>query len=301
MSEAKKIFIRGLSRSGGTLIVTLLDAHPDVAMSYELYGNLLDPKGDDFVEPRKVYEWMESQGSRLKMEKVSKLDHRGLRTFISRIVRGGLDLNDFKTLLKQHIDANLGFDNPMDRLTFIESCALVKMDREGKHHWGMKCSNRIVEYLERWPDAYFVNVIRDGRDVLASQMKTGSFKKTPTELAEGWVSTHTKFRKMMGDSNINTYELFYERMVHEPESETKSLCEFLGLTFDASMLDFYKKDLTIFKANHLSMDRISSPIDASKIGRWKKDLSDQQIKEFEATAGTVMKEFGYTEEGYSAH
>ena len=39
---APPIFIRGLSRSGGTLMVTLLDAHPDIAMSYELYPQMLE-------------------------------------------------------------------------------------------------------------------------------------------------------------------------------------------------------------------------------------------------------------------
>ena len=40
-AEDAPVFVRGLSRSGGTLLVTLLDAHPEIAMSYELYPTLL--------------------------------------------------------------------------------------------------------------------------------------------------------------------------------------------------------------------------------------------------------------------
>ena len=62
------------------------------------------------------------------------------------------------------------------------------------------------------------------------------------------------------------------------------------------MLDFYKKDLTIYKARHLSMDRISKPIDTSKIGRWKNELNESHLQQFYSSARDVMITMGYMPE-----
>ena len=49
------IFVKGISRSGGTLLVTLLDAHPDIAMQYEMYPENLfqNRKNSEPVSVRK--------------------------------------------------------------------------------------------------------------------------------------------------------------------------------------------------------------------------------------------------------
>jgi len=56
MSENNPIFIRGYSRSGGTLMVTILDAHPEIAMSYELYPNLLAPENGELIDIDRLIE-----------------------------------------------------------------------------------------------------------------------------------------------------------------------------------------------------------------------------------------------------
>lgn len=42
--SVEPIFVRGISRSGGSLTATILDAHPDISMSYEIYPRLLGRK-----------------------------------------------------------------------------------------------------------------------------------------------------------------------------------------------------------------------------------------------------------------
>ena len=128
MIKPQPIFVRGMSRSGGTLVVTLLDAHPDVAMSYELYPNVL-----------------------------------------RRRVR------DVANLIDAHLDERDSFADVEGRLRFIERCAMEKMQREGKKRWGLKCNNNYRQYLSLWPNAQFLNLLRDGRGVVASQRTTGAF------------------------------------------------------------------------------------------------------------------------------
>jgi len=197
--------------------------------------------------------------------------------------------------LKEHRADGLDFSDIKGRMKFIEKCCVTKMRNEGKSRWGLKCSNQYDDYLNMWPGAYFLNIIRDGRDVLASQLTTGSFNKTPAEVARGWVRTHLGFRKLIERSNVNALEVYYEKLVTQPETEIRKICNFLNVPFDKSMLNFYEQELTIYakKTGHLSADRISKPIDSSKVGRWKKDLNKKQLEEFYSVAKDTMIGFGY--------
>jgi hypothetical protein len=277
--------------------VTILDAHPDIAMSYELYPNLLRPlteaklHTDDFLEIL--------SGSRRGKTLEQNPDCRPLRIFVNRCPRGGLERKDLATLVDKHLASGDNFEDVAGCLRFIERCAVKKMNNESKSQWGLKCSNNFQEYFKIWPRACFLNMIRDGRDVLASQLNTGSFNKSPSDVGRAWANTHKKFRALVEAPGVRAYEVYYERLVREPEDEVRRICEFLGVTFNDAMLSFYKRDLTIYKSpkGHLSIDRISEPVDTSKIGRWKKELSDEQLNEFYSGARDAMVRYGYLRAG----
>lgn len=309
--EGPPIFVRGVSRSGGTLLVTLLDANPDIAMSYEIYPTLLAGKRK---QTSTVFEKAEYQGpSTDQIETPVDLDHliatlqtgdtyrkvaqniedRDLKTFVVRCDRGGVPLEQLISLVKQHQKRSLDFSTLEGQMRFMEACCIAKMQRQGKKRWGLKCSSKFEDYLTLWPDAYFINIIRDGRDVLASQLNTGSFSSTPEEVGLAWSNTHQKFHQLAQRQDVNAYELLYEDLARNPELEVPKLCEFLNVPFDKGMLNFHQQDLTIYKANHLSMDRISKPIDTTKIGRWKKELTSEQLAGFYAEANETMTLFGY--------
>ncbi len=291
MLEDSPIFVRGYSRSGGTLMVTILDAHPDIAMSYELYPNLLISKNGIDIELDLLLEILNKSKNNRTANK--KIKGRNLQTFVQRCLRGGLDSKNLARLLKQHIADRNDFSDVKGRLRFIERCCVEKMKNTDKSKWGLKCNNQYDDYVSMWPSAYFLNVVRDGRDVLASQLNTGSFNKTPADVAEGWVKTHLRFRKLVDNQNVRAYEVFYEKLVNQPDEELKKICDFLNVPFEKSMLNFYQQGLTIYKANHLSMNMISRPIDHSKVNRWKKDLNKNQLQEFYSVARDVMIMFGY--------
>jgi hypothetical protein len=297
----KPIFIRGVSRSGGTLLVTILDVHPEIAMSYELYPDLLYSRNKDNkflhfltnIKMRRLINLFDKYTDTKLAAK--KIKNKNLRTFFLRCLRANLDSKDLSKLLKQHILNGQDFSDVEHCLKFIGQCGIEKMKKMNKSRWGMKCTSQFHDYARMWPGAYFLNIIRDGRDVLASQLNTGKFNRTPSETARRWVETHRNFRTLAGNPDINTYEVYYEKLVMHPEEELKKICEFLNIPFEKSMLDYYKKDLTIFKepTGHLSYRRITKPIDDSMIGRWKKDVNERQLKEFYSIAGETMVELGY--------
>ena len=293
MNDNSPIFVRGLSRSGGTLMVTILDAHPDISMSYELYPNLLEPLIQGKLNINDFFEILSKSSKGKKMER--KPENRSIRIFVNRCPRGGLERKDLIFLLEEHLSSGDGFADSAGCLRFIERCATKKMMTEGKSQWGRKCNNNFEEYINIWPRARFLNMVRDGRDVLSSQLNTGSFNKTPVDVGRGWTNVHKKFRALVDDPRVRAYEVCYERLVCKPEGEVRQICEFLEVSFDKDILSYYRKDLTIYKASHLSMDRIRKPVDTSKIGRWKNELSERQLKEFYSTAMETMTRYGYLE------
>jgi hypothetical protein len=293
LDRSTPVFVRGYSRSGGTLAVTVLDAHPQIAMSYELYPHLLETE-DHQAAVRDVRAAL-TRGKNLERQ-ASRIFMQPLRRYFARCARGGLTATKVLELLDDFEAADLTFETEEGRFRFMERCCLAKVQATGKAIWGLKCAGRYETYLHFWPKARFVNMLRDGRDVLASQLTTGSFNKTPEDVAKGWISTHTRFRDMVESGDMRGFELRYESLVTDPETEVRRLCKFLGVPFAPAMLQYYKHDLTIYKADHLSKDRVSQPIDNSRVGRWKKDVSLEALDRFMAVADEALKTFGYAEE-----
>lgn len=282
------IFVRGMSRSGGTLMVTLLDAHPEIAMSYELYPFLLEtPQDYDLAKLAK--QLIESRSTRA-IDRYAPTP--GFVTFVKRCLRGGLSANDFGHLLTELINEGHTLADRDGRMRMIELCGLEKMKRVGKQRWGMKCLNDFENYIDAWPRSCFLNMLRDGRDVLASQLNTGSFKQSPKEVAKGWLTTHRRFQELV-DSGGRARMVRYEALTENPEPELREICEVIDVPFNPVMLHHQDLDLTIFKANHLSGPRISRAIDTSMIGRWRKDLSQDQLADFVSVAGDDLARHGY--------
>ena len=284
------VFVRGLSRSGGTLLVTLLDAHPEIAMSYELYPTLL--KSIDSPSSLESFLNILLQGRSNKV--VSKeLADRNLNVFFARAQRGGLNhrvLGQLVSKLRHEIGK---FDDDQWRFKLIELCAKQKMKNEGKSFWGLKCNNSYKAYSQAWPRARFINIIRDGRDVLASQQNTGSFEAVPEAVAKSWKSTHLRFREFTRDQPARGLEIRYEELVQSPLDQLKKITRFLNLDFNSSMLAHSKENLTLFQSSHLSLNEVKKPINDGKVGRWKKDLTESDLKLFLSVAQDTLLEFGY--------
>jgi hypothetical protein len=157
----------------------------------------------------------------------------------------------------------------------------------------MKCNNAYDDYLRFWPQACFLNMLRDGRDVLASQLNTGNFRHSPRQVAKGWQTTHRRFQALVDRGNVKARVVHYERLTGNTEGELREICAFLSLEFDPAMLRHHELDLTVFKANHLSRDRLSGMVDTNRIGRWRNDLTADQLAEFFAVAGDELRRHGY--------
>lgn len=294
----KRIFVRAISRSGGTLLATVLDAHPQVAMSYEVYEHLLSPPDGaeesisaviaalkDATAPRPVF-----RGGGMR-----RIDNRHLQTFVGRAMRGGVEPGRLLQLLEQHAAEGLELSDFRGRSLFVERLAVEKMRREGKRHWGVKINARCEDVAELWPDAYFLFMLRDGRDIAASRKNVGEFHQTAAEVARGWGQNVQKFLDFSGRPGAKGLMVRYERLTDDPEGELREVFDFLDLPWDGRVLDFHQQDLSIYRnpSGHLSAEQLTHAINSGSVGRWQRDLTGEEIAAFEREAGDMLEGVGY--------
>ena len=80
-----------------------------------------------------------------------------------------------------------------ERCVVIDAVGEHRRTATGMRRWGTKIErqiDRLADFARRWPAAHFVHVVRDGRDVAASNITGGqewSYKTIP-EAAAGWLA-----------------------------------------------------------------------------------------------------------------
>ena len=292
-NQDKPVFVRGLSRSGGTFLCTMLDAHPELAISYELYPNLLQ------LEPAtttaSLVEFLSVLQAVRAIKNISLEDFPTpkYRTYFVRLERGGVTKAEAVELLESAIESALDFSEIQDCGKFVEMCCSLKMLKEGKTHWGAKMNNRIEQYIEQWPRVKCLDIVRDGRDVAASQIKLGTFGKSVEQIASAWKNTHSKFLKFQESHPRNVKVVRYEDLIYDSQNQIQKMCDFLEIAYSAKMLNYHKEKLTLFKATHISKDNVMSGINSNSVGKWKEVLSEQQAGQFIAIAGDLIEYFDY--------
>lgn len=290
-------FVRGLSRSGGTLMATLLDAHPEVSMSYETYEHLLiTPVAicNDAVNIKKLKK--DALGYiKKELFSDSKQSQSNFVKFIGRAERAGITPNELHNLLIRHFESGLSFNDFKDRMLFVETLTKEKRRKENKKHWGAKIVSVYDELYKLYPESYFLFMLRDGRDIAASRKVVGDFNQTIEHVAEGWCKQIRKFEKFSEKIGKRAVFVPYERLATQPESELRDLMLKLDLPWSDQLLSYHTLNLSIHRnsTGHLSGKQVKSPINTSSIGRWHKDLEKNEIDRFESIAGEMLEKLEY--------
>lgn len=279
-------FIVGVARSGTTLLRLMLDAHPSIAIPPETYFLL------PFLRGQPSLEGLDAAGFCNAVT--------GFHTWSDL----GISQED---LTREVADIRPFCPAAATRLIYRLYAA-----RHGKSRWGDKTPSyrRHMLAIERiLPEARFIHIIRDGRDVALSLRREWF---APTDdiggLARHWVEEVEATRKQ-GGSCKNYLEVRFESLVREPRTVLKSLCSFLGLTFDPAMEKYHSgaaKRLGEVDDQHLPDGRIisresrlarlrltSSPPDLSRAGAWRSTMKEEEHGAFVAVAGPLLRDLGY--------
>jgi hypothetical protein len=150
-----------------------------------------------------------------------------------------------------------------------------------------------------FPEARFVHIIRDGRDVALSYATTEWGPQTVEESAVRWRRSVQRGRRDGQRLGPGRYrEVRYEALVAEPESELRILCGFLRLDWDDAMLRYHEHAGDVITATRFpdAHQRLRLP-PTPGLRDWRRDMAAPDVARFEAIAGPVLDEFGYRSTG----
>ena len=169
--------------------------------------------------------------------------------------------------------------------------------KEGKTRWGDKTPAYVghVDTLAAiWPDARFVVLVRDGRDVALSVTKVPFGANNVWAAARSWAGAVRRGREAAARYPDRVLTLRYEDLVADPERHIATACNFLGLTFDADMLAIERSDRSkVLEDQSGWFTQIWTGITTSGAGKWRREMTPHQQAVFERAAGRELAELGY--------
>jgi hypothetical protein len=269
----KKIFIGGCARSGTTMIGSMLGAAID---------GICTPESQFISNAFKKHPKIMTDD--IETTTILSLWDQDLRFRLWRI-----DLSEFKQLLCQ---------NAICYSELIENLILFYCKQKGRSrplywvdHTPMNLKNSSILF-KLFPNARIIHIIRDGRAVAASMLKTIWAPKTIHTAARYWLEdlAHS-FSAEIYWGNEKILKVKYEDILQNPESNLKKLCAFCGIKFYSSMLEGGNFKSPILTSNQHRL--VGSPPDQTRILSWQKELNSRQIEIFESLAGDVLNYLGY--------
>lgn len=281
--EPPMVFIVGTGRCGSTLLRLMLDSHPELAIPEEA---LFLPQLITAAQ----------QGTSLDELAQILATHRDWSKY-------GLDAH---VLLE---DARRSGDAPLAAL--LLSFYRAYAGRFGKRRYGDKtiaAAYYIPALREVFPDARFVHLIRDGRDVALSMRGLWWTFDSIAAAAAHWAVTILTVRADAPGPD-QYLELRYEDLVCEPEAVLRRVCAFLDLPWHQGMLDYPERaaarleevpDGIAWDGGVIPSERVrlahlmtlQAPT-GSRIGAWRGKLDAKEVRSFELLAGSLLAELGY--------
>ena len=171
-------------------------------------------------------------------------------------------------------------------------------DHRGKLRYGDKTPAYVLHLdllSEVFPEARFVHIIRDGRDVCLSLQEMEWGPNDVYGAARFWrhrVERGSASGLALGPSRY--LEVRYEDLVDGPEECLGRVCAFLDLGFREEMLSYSVHSETFLdeiRAPHRHQG-VRAPIDG-RTRDWSTEMSPKDIALFERVAGRLLSKLGY--------
>lgn len=286
------IFIIGNPRSGTTLLRLMVNNHrhivvpPECGFAVWWYDKYRHWDSESSRDPQQLDGFLADLAASKKIE-TWNLDYAALRDTIAA-------------------------NQPADYAELVSCVYTFFGQATGKsfQRWGDK-NNFYIQHVatlnEIFPDAAFIHIVRDGRDVACSYRKLAV---TPMDsqyaphlatdiaaIAAEWATNNDQAAaafEAIGQGRVGVVR--YEDLVTNSEAELRRLCAFLAEPYDEQMLDYY---LNNQKAQQEPLEflqwkrkTLEMPTD-SEVGKYRALLTAEEIAAFDAIAGATLARYGY--------
>jgi Sulfotransferase family len=192
--------------------------------------------------------------------------------------------------------------NGADAFRFAVSAPFAAYaDAEGKRRWGDK-TPAYIRHVDRlatiWPDARFVVLVRDGRDVALSVMGVPFGPNNAWAAARSWATAVQQGREAAARYPGRVLEVRYEDLVSNPEREVQTICGFLALEYSQDMLAIEQTERSKVVEDQAGwFTNVWSGITTAAVGKWRTELTPRQVEMFESVAGDELRALGYATNG----
>ena len=169
--------------------------------------------------------------------------------------------------------------------------------------WGDKTPQNtyFIKYIfPVYPNAKYVFIVRDGRDVVNSLVKMMQPNKKYQSYSE-----HQLFQRAteLWNKSINVYDWLqqkganlllvkYEDFTSNPDKTINEIASFLNVELGNLQEDEKAKRMGVQNMSH--HQNLSKPISTSSIGKWKKELSQEQISSIQSLIEENLNRFNYS-------
>jgi tetratricopeptide (TPR) repeat protein len=156
------------------------------------------------------------------------------------------------------------------------------------------------DILECYPNARFINMVRDVRDVVSSRilMPTAVYKSV-IPYTDNWNHCIREVGEFAKEYPEKIICVRYEDLVLKTKPTLQKLCQFLGIDFVKEMVSEFNlqyENCTLHKKETWKEEVKTGEI-KNKIGIWKERLHPERISVIEHIAGSEMENYGYKIEG----
>lgn len=261
----RPVFVGGMFKSGTSLLRALLGQHPDLFAGLETHWFEMDGEG---AEQR--LDWLAEfygEDAEALQEQLAKT--RGAEAFLDAMMARAIAVAD-KSRWVEKTPANI---------------------------------LHIARILAAWPDARFLHIERDPRDILASQIEAGrstvldsaaaqalAGKHDIPETIAGFALTWTAmvgaadaFEDAPGRLGERYLKLNYESLIADTETTMRRVLSFIDADWDPAVVRFDGRgeDLALVKEvtgrTSRTLERLARPLTDKRVGLWQRVLSDADL------------------------
>jgi hypothetical protein len=279
-------FIVGTGRCGTTLLRLMLDAHPELAIPPETH----------FVP------------AALRACRRSLLPRRAFR----KAATSAPFWQDFG-MDEGELARRLEGVRPFETGGALRAFYGLYAEGRGKSRWGDKTPFYVLHMRairEALPEARFIHLIRDGRDVALSFRGLWFGPDSVAAAAEHWVSRIEAARRQAPALRDAYLEVRYEDLVLGTEPTLRKVCDFIGLGWTDAMLDYHltararlaemaqplraRRGRVVGAEERKAIHSLTAqPPRPDRVNIWKSEMPPADRALFERVAGQLLRGLGY--------
>ena len=273
--EKQFLFIIGAPKSGTTWLQIMLGAHPQVCTTVELT-----------IFNRYTAPWIRAWENEAANIKEGRW-HQGLPFLWTE--------KEFYEYLKKFVHG------VYERVIEKNPNATHILDKQPNYSAHIEEIDRLV------PDAKYIHLVRDGRDVavsmVAAQKNIGYGSGTIPESAQNWLH-HVRMARQAAKFSNRYLEVRYEDLLTDGAATLKTIFDFCGLPASsaevATIIENHQFSKMKSKRQHADRHvQTSSHFYRKGVsGSWQEELAPLQRYAIDRIAGGLIRELGYAHDGW---